>query len=70
MWDINGGGFTMEPIRKALSEMGIAAPFFGAEFTEQDRMRDLWETEGLGRNISDVGSCRFKKNSESQSDRT
>jgi ubiquinone/menaquinone biosynthesis C-methylase UbiE len=47
MWDINGGGFTMEPIRKALGEMGVATPFFGAEFTEQDRMRELWETEGL-----------------------
>ena len=47
MWDINGGGFTMEPIREALSEMGTATPFFGAEFTEQDRMRELWETAGL-----------------------
>ena len=47
MWDINGGGFTMEPIREILSEMGIATPFFGAEFTEQGGMRKLWESAGL-----------------------
>ncbi len=47
MWDINGGGFTMEPIREVLSEMGIATPFFGAEFTEQGGMRKLWESVGL-----------------------
>ena len=47
MWDINGGGFTMEPIREVLSEMGTETPFFGAEFTEQDRMCELWETGGL-----------------------
>lgn len=47
MWDINGGGFTMEPIRRALSEMGTETPFFGAEFTEQDGMRGLWQSAGL-----------------------
>ena len=47
MWDINGGGFTMEPIREVLCEMGIATAFFGAEFTEQGGMRKLWESAGL-----------------------
>ena len=47
MWDINGGGFTMEPIRVALSEMGTETPWFGAEYTQEDKMRELWETAGM-----------------------
>jgi ubiquinone/menaquinone biosynthesis C-methylase UbiE len=47
MWDINGGGFPMEPIRKALREMGSETRFFGTEFTEQQNMRELWKTAGL-----------------------
>ena len=47
MWDLNGGGFPMEPIREALREMGTETPFFGAEFTEQRIMRGLWASAGL-----------------------
>ena len=31
MWDIMGGGFTMEPIREVLNEWGVPTPIFGAE---------------------------------------
>jgi len=47
MWDLNGGGFPMQPIREVLREVGTETLFFGAEFTEQQNMRGLWETAGL-----------------------
>lgn len=47
MWDIIGGGFTKEPIRQALGEMGVATPMFGAEVVRMESMRDLWEKAGL-----------------------
>jgi ubiquinone/menaquinone biosynthesis C-methylase UbiE len=55
MWDIPRGGFTMEPIRRALDEMGIATPMPGAEGSRMERMRDLWEQAELG----DVESKRI-----------
>jgi ubiquinone/menaquinone biosynthesis C-methylase UbiE len=48
MWDIPGGGFTMEPIRRALGEMDIPTPIFGADVTAAESMRGLWEDAGLG----------------------
>lgn len=47
MWDIPGGGFTMEPFRQALDEIDVPTPFFGAEFTRKDALRALWEDAGL-----------------------
>ena len=47
MWDINGGGFTMEPIRAALDEIGISTPYFNAEVCEMDNLRSLWIDVGL-----------------------
>ena len=47
MWDIPGGGFTMEPIRQALFEMGVPSPIFGAEATTAEAMQTLWDQAGL-----------------------
>lgn len=47
MWDLMGGGFTMEPIRQALDKMGVPTPMFGAEVSGMECMRDLWEKAGL-----------------------
>ncbi len=47
MWDIMGGGFTMEPIRQVLGEMGVPTPIYGAEVTRMEKMRGLWEDAGL-----------------------
>jgi ubiquinone/menaquinone biosynthesis C-methylase UbiE len=47
MWDIMGGGFTMEPIREALGELGVPTPMYGAEVTRPKKMSDLWENAGL-----------------------
>lgn len=47
IWDISGGGFTMEPIRKALNEMDVAAPVPGAEITKMDNLTRTWEDAGL-----------------------
>jgi len=47
MWDIMGGGFTMEPIREALGELGVSTPMYGAEGTRPEKMSDLWENAGL-----------------------
>ncbi len=47
MWDLMGGGFTMEPIRRALGELGVPTPIYGAEVTQLERMRGLWEGAGL-----------------------
>ena len=48
MWDIVSGGFTMEPIRRALDEMGVPTVIYGAEVARMETMRDLWEQAGLG----------------------
>ncbi len=55
MWDIPGGGFTMEPIRQALGEMGVPTPIPGAEGSRMDNMRELWEKA----NLDDVTSKRI-----------
>ena len=55
MWDILGGGFTMEPIRQALDEMGVPTPLPAAEVVRMDDMRDLWEKAGF----DDVASRRI-----------
>lgn len=47
MWDIMGGGFTKEPVRQALDEMGVPTPMFGAEVVRMESMRGLWEKAGL-----------------------
>lgn len=47
MWDIEGGGFTMEPIRAALAQMGVPSPVFGAERTRIETMNEIWRTAGL-----------------------
>ena len=47
MWDIPGGGFTMEPIRQALANMGVESPIFGAAVTTAKAMQNLWEQAGL-----------------------
>ncbi len=47
MWDIPGGGFTMEPIRKALADMGVGSPIFGAATTTAEAMHSLWTGAGL-----------------------
>lgn len=41
MWDVLGGGFTMEPIRRGLGEMCIAAPIPGAETVRMERLHEL-----------------------------
>ncbi len=55
MWDFLGGGFTMEPIRQALDEMGVPTPLPAAEVVRMDGMRDLWEKAGF----DDVASRRI-----------
>lgn len=47
MWDLPGGGFTMEPIREALADMGVATPIFGADVTTADHLRSLWRDAAL-----------------------
>lgn len=47
MWDVPGGGFPLEPIRRALDEIGVPSPMFGAEWTGMDGLRELWEGAGL-----------------------
>jgi hypothetical protein len=47
MWDLHGGGFTMEPIRQGLGEIGIAVPLPGADTTRMERLAELWTTVGL-----------------------
>lgn len=51
MWDILGGGFTMEPLRKALSEIDIAAPIPGADVVTLDNLERLWNEASL-KNVS------------------
>jgi ubiquinone/menaquinone biosynthesis C-methylase UbiE len=47
MWDILGGGFTMEPIRSGLREMGVDAPLPGADTVRMDSLQQLWTSAGL-----------------------
>ncbi len=47
IWDIEGGGFTMEPIRAALRTLGIDAPVTGPEKARLDFMERLWRKLGL-----------------------
>ncbi len=47
IWDIEGGGFTMEPIRAALRTLGIDAPVTGPEKARLDYMERLWRKLGL-----------------------
>lgn len=48
IWDIAGGGFTMEPIRDALSKsFGVNAPVTGPEKTTKDYMQGLWQAQRL-----------------------
>ncbi len=47
VWDVMGGGFTMEPIREALGELGVPTPIYGAEVTRIGKMREVWENAGL-----------------------
>ena len=55
MWDVPGGGFTMEPIRQGLADMGVQSPIFGAASTTLAAMQKLWEQAGL----SDVSVTRI-----------
>lgn len=48
MWDISGGGFTMEPLRKALDGMGAPTHIPGADVVRIERLRALWQEAGLG----------------------
>jgi ubiquinone/menaquinone biosynthesis C-methylase UbiE len=47
IWDIEGGGFTMEPIRAALKTFGLEAPVTGPEKATCAYMENLWQTLGL-----------------------
>lgn len=47
MWDVLGGGFTMEPIRQGLGEMGVAATIPGADTVRLERLHELWTDAGL-----------------------
>ncbi|MDH3317883.1 MAG: class I SAM-dependent methyltransferase [Gammaproteobacteria bacterium] len=55
IWDMAGGGFTMEPIREALNQMGIPSPMPGAEITKIKNLRGAWERAGL----NDVNTRRI-----------
>jgi ubiquinone/menaquinone biosynthesis C-methylase UbiE len=47
IWDIAGGGLTMEPIRAALKTGGLEAPVTGPEKATCAYMENLWQTLGL-----------------------
>lgn len=55
IWDMTGGGFTMEPVREALKQMGISSSMPGAEVTNMKNLRDAWERAGL----NDVDATRI-----------
>lgn len=55
MWDILGGGFTMEPLRKALGEIGIPAPIPGADVVQIENLDRLWNAAAL----ADVSTRRI-----------
>lgn len=56
IWDIEGGGFTMEPIRAALEAFGVDAPVTGPEKATCAYMEELWQTLGL----RDVATTRIE----------
>ncbi|MFT5439234.1 MAG: ubiquinone/menaquinone biosynthesis C-methylase UbiE [Alphaproteobacteria bacterium] len=47
MWDVLGGGFTMEPLRKALKEIDIPTPIPGAEVVRIENLERLWNEAEL-----------------------
>jgi len=47
VWDIPGGGFTMEPFLKALAEIDIPTPNPNAEVTRIESLGKLWRDAGL-----------------------
>ena len=47
MWDILGGGFTMEPLRKALSEIGVPTSIPGADVVRIESLDRLWNAARL-----------------------
>jgi ubiquinone/menaquinone biosynthesis C-methylase UbiE len=47
MWDILGGGFTMEPLRKAFSEIGVPTSIPGAEVVRIENLERLWSEAKL-----------------------
>ena len=47
IWDMTNGGFTMEPVREALKQMGISSSMPGAEVTRMENLRGAWERAGL-----------------------
>ena len=55
IWDMAGGGFTMEPVREALKQMGIGPSMPGADITTMTNLRGAWERAGL----NDVDTTRI-----------
>jgi len=55
MWDVLGDGFTMEPIRRGLGVLGVAAPIPGADTVRMERLAELWTNAGL----NDVATQRI-----------
>lgn len=47
IWDIEGGGFTMEPIRQALRSFGVDAPVTAPHKARRDFMQATWENAGF-----------------------
>ena len=47
MWDILGGGFTMEPLRRALDEIGIPTSMPGADVVRIENLDRLWNEAKL-----------------------
>jgi ubiquinone/menaquinone biosynthesis C-methylase UbiE len=47
IWDIEGGGFTMEPLRDALKDFGVSAPVTGPEKARLDYLEQVWRSAGL-----------------------
>ena len=48
MWDVSGGGLPLEPVRAAMRYMGEdEANPPGFQASREDRMRTVWEQNGL-----------------------
>ena len=48
MWDVPGGGLPLEPIQAAMREMGgPSADPPGYDASREDRMREVWQQNGL-----------------------
>jgi SAM-dependent methyltransferase len=47
MWDVDGGGLPLEPMRKALRTIGVDYPVPPSTAGRLDRMRELWQGAGL-----------------------